>query len=233
MDCTKCDALCCRNQPSMFLFPPEVETMTPLGVPITRYGPFGQFEAKMTKCPAVGPDNRCTIYADRPLVCRIFPTNLIIVATDPDPKKATVAVDFGACPQHVLKGKPPETTDMGVIAAWYGFALPQLWGMLARVFLKEMWRGHVMNQMDPAGVAQYNQRRQTDYAVALEHASQDVIRPLLPPRVINALAEVVKNVFNAYRANHTTWTTHQLCAWVEPRVCAVAQILYDLEVAFT
>jgi len=85
MDCSKCTdrcgAECCSNVPMTKAFMAshkpvrEIVELVPFGdnmvVPITKSG----------RCPFLSEDYKCTVYKDRPAVCRVFGDESTIFAT--------------------------------------------------------------------------------------------------------------------------------------------------------
>lgn len=66
--CDRCEAVCCRLTVVLNdrdTVPPELTTLGAAGERVMARGADGW-------CLANGPDNRCTIYADRPQACRNF-----------------------------------------------------------------------------------------------------------------------------------------------------------------
>ncbi len=75
--------------------PHEVARLTEFGLPVTTTSSGANFIRKdqtIGVCPAL-KDGRCSIYADRPLTCQIYPFDLIVL-----PGHAPMWVKHNVCP---------------------------------------------------------------------------------------------------------------------------------------
>lgn len=70
--CLECDASCCRGFPSVPLSPEEYARLERLGASRLMYTLNGRHFLVIEQGCEFLDGNRCSIYADRPLVCRLF-----------------------------------------------------------------------------------------------------------------------------------------------------------------
>jgi Fe-S-cluster containining protein len=72
VNCHNC-ALCCKNS-SAFILAYEVDRLKVLKVPLYRMGGIYWIKPQSDgRCPKLSEDNKCEIYENRPLACRLFP----------------------------------------------------------------------------------------------------------------------------------------------------------------
>jgi Fe-S-cluster containining protein len=96
--CPQCER-CERSL--VYLSPREQEAARSLGLPLYGKGSATRLNRKGCRCPFyLGPEKGCANYADRPLICHLFPLDIIEREED----ETYWWVLFGAC-EEVARGK--------------------------------------------------------------------------------------------------------------------------------
>jgi Fe-S-cluster containining protein len=115
--CTQCGA-CCRNTNGEVLFPPDVEQLARrLGISKNAFKvkytiTYGGKRLLKGPCPFL-VDNRCSVYEDRPIVCKTYPLNRRKIV----PGHSFIMI--GGCPsgkafvQQYVQGIKPELEKGG------------------------------------------------------------------------------------------------------------------------
>jgi Fe-S-cluster containining protein len=225
VNCVECNALCCQGHDSIFLFAPDIKIFQLLeceegkDVRISQFGEMGYLETRGEPCPALDlPTNRCTIYQDRPMICRVFPYTLHY-------SKEGTCFDLSYCPQHLpdLSSCPQGNLDM--LITWFKIPRPRFMAGMALRMLKDTWADWARSGL----CARDRKRLDKHEAAYLARAhSLLVTRPVVPSDVLLFWGKLAVWSFDRFlREARLPLTSRNLCEWAQPRMQLVALQQYN------
>jgi len=225
MNCAECNAYCCRGNDSLSLFAPEIKTFQELeciegkDVRISQFGNMGYLETSCAPCPALDQvTNRCQIYPDRPMVCRVFPFALRYL-----PRGTCFDV---SCPQH-LPNTPRSEGSLDAAIAWFKVSRPRFMAGMTLRMLKDTWMDWVSNELSPKERQRLDEHEAKYAARAQAHAIQ-ITRPVMPSDVLMFLGKLAEWAFDGFlKVSQLPLTARNLCEWAHPRMQVVALQLYQ------
>ena len=136
IECKDCDAQCCRSG-KLFLLPEDMKLFARRpDIALQKIGSVGYYDLS-NGCPFL-KGNRCTIYKNRPINCRVFPFNIKV---GPDGK--SFCFDYGWCKRCDPGARDALITPEDWFRA-YGITLPQHLGYACTWVIKEIRTRHAL-----------------------------------------------------------------------------------------
>ncbi len=155
---------------------------------IQDYGPVGWLEA--TRCPFL-EKGKCSIYEDRPLMCRVFPLVLYQIAQE-------TTFDLGLCPRR----DPGYSTDSGAsndetVLAQFHTTKAEFFGLLALHYIKET-RVDALFASLPRQVLDRIERHRTELGIDELKRAVRKVRPVLPPNWLQYFQQAALQAYRVY-----------------------------------
>jgi hypothetical protein len=183
-------------------------TYPPEELPIEDFGGVAYLNLE-AGCPGQGPDGWCTIYEDRPLLCRTFPFVMVALDFAGHPTSLTsktasqvesMAWYLTCCPQCDLGDSVPQETWNDTLAnccAQFGITTVDFYRFLILFLLKDIRVADM--EYNEIALRTRNRLRRAQARVRAKETVRTFTAPAYPPAPVAQLGKLIENEYRTFK----------------------------------